>query len=40
MAEIDEEAFQQAAEAAKDGCPILQTLKGNVELSEESTLES
>jgi osmotically inducible protein OsmC len=34
------EAFRQAAEAAKDGCPISQALKGNVELSVEATLES
>jgi lipoyl-dependent peroxiredoxin len=31
--------FQQAAEAAKDGCPISQALKGNVELSVEASLE-
>ena len=36
---IDEAAFQQAAEAAKDGCPISQALKGNVELSVKATLE-
>ena len=35
----DQEAFQQAAEAAKDGCPISRALKGNVELSVEATLE-
>ena len=28
-----------AAEAAKDGCPISQALKGNVALSVEATLE-
>ncbi len=32
------EAFQKAAEAAKDGCPISQALKGNVQLSVEATL--
>ena len=37
---IDANAFQQAAEAAKDGCPISQALKGNVELSVEATLAS
>lgn len=35
---IDETAFQKAAEAAKDGCPISGALKGNVELSVEATL--
>ena len=37
---IDADAFRDAAEAAKDGCPISQALKGNVELSVEATLES
>ena len=37
---IDAAGFSQAAEAAKDGCPISQALKGNVELSVEATLES
>jgi lipoyl-dependent peroxiredoxin len=36
---IDEAAFQQAAEAAKDGCPISKALTGNVELSVKATLE-
>ncbi len=36
---IDAEAFKQAAEAAKEGCPISQALKGNVELSVDATLE-
>ena len=31
-------AFQQTAEGAKDGCPISQALKGNVDLSVEATL--
>ena len=35
---IDEDAFRQAAEAAKDGCPISGALKGNVDLSVEATL--
>ena len=35
----DTAAFQAAAEAAKDGCPISQALKGNVELSVEASLE-
>jgi lipoyl-dependent peroxiredoxin len=37
---IDEAAFQEAAEGAKDGCPISGALKGNVELSVEATLAS
>lgn len=37
---IDEEGFRTAAEAAKDGCPISQALKGNVELTVEPTLQS
>jgi osmotically inducible protein OsmC len=32
------DAFRQAAEAAKDNCPISRALKGNVELSVEATL--
>ena len=36
---IDAAAFQKAADAAKDGCPISQALKGNVKLSVEATLE-
>ena len=35
---IDESAFQDAAEAAKDGCPISGALKGNVELSVKAEL--
>ena len=34
-----EEAFRDAAEKAKDGCPISRALKGNVDLSVEATLE-
>jgi osmotically inducible protein OsmC len=33
------EDFIAAAEAAKDGCPISQALKGNVDLSVDATLE-
>jgi lipoyl-dependent peroxiredoxin len=36
---IDEAGFVKAAEAAKDGCPISQALKGNVDLSVKATLE-
>ncbi|HLY22289.1 MAG TPA: OsmC family protein [bacterium] len=36
---IDQDAFRKAAEAAKDGCPISQALKGNVQLSVQATLE-
>jgi osmotically inducible protein OsmC len=37
---IDQEAFEQAARAAGEGCPISGALKGNVEISVEATLES
>ncbi|MCL4371165.1 MAG: OsmC family peroxiredoxin [Chloroflexi bacterium] len=37
---IDAAAFQQAAERAKDMCPVSQALKNNVALSVEATLES
>jgi lipoyl-dependent peroxiredoxin len=30
---IDQAAFQQAAEEARDGCPVSKALQGNVELS-------
>jgi osmotically inducible protein OsmC len=35
----DEAAFREAAEKAKDGCPISGALKGNVELSVEASLK-
>ena len=34
----DAAALQQAAEAARDGCPISQALKGNIDLNVEGTL--
>ena len=34
------EAFDAAAEATKDGCPISRALAGNVALSVEATLET
>ncbi|MGH2355915.1 MAG: OsmC family peroxiredoxin [Chloroflexota bacterium] len=37
---MDAAAFRQAAEAAKDGCPISQALKGNVQLSVEASLST
>jgi osmotically inducible protein OsmC len=37
---IDPAKFQEAAEAAKNNCPISGALKGNVELSVKATLES
>lgn len=37
---LDAAAFTQLAEAARDGCPISQALKGNVALSIQATLES
>jgi lipoyl-dependent peroxiredoxin len=36
---IDEARFEEAANGAKDGCPISGALKGNVELSVDATLE-
>jgi osmotically inducible protein OsmC len=36
---MDEATFVKAAEAAKDGCPISQAIKGNVELSIKATLQ-
>jgi lipoyl-dependent peroxiredoxin len=36
---MDEATFKKAAEAAKDGCPISQALKGNVDLSVTASLE-
>ena len=36
---IDEAAFDAAAQAAKDGCPISRALAGNVELSVQAALE-
>jgi len=35
---LDEAGFQKAADGAKDGCPISQALKGNVELSVKAAL--
>ena len=37
---LDAAGFQQAAEAAKDGCPISGALKGNVDLSVTARLEN
>jgi osmotically inducible protein OsmC len=37
---IGEDAFQQAADGAKDGCPVSGALKGNVELTLDAMLES
>jgi osmotically inducible protein OsmC len=36
---IGETGFRQATEAAKEGCPVSQALKGNVALSVEATLD-
>ncbi len=36
---LDAATFAELAEAAKEGCPISQALKGNVALSVEATLE-
>jgi osmotically inducible protein OsmC len=37
---IDEAAFRQAAEGAKDNCPVSKALTGNVELSVTARLET
>jgi len=37
---LDAAGFQQAAEQAKDNCPISQALKGNVTLSVQATPQS
>jgi lipoyl-dependent peroxiredoxin len=37
---LDAAAFQEAAEGAKEGCPVSGALKGNVELSVAARLES
>jgi lipoyl-dependent peroxiredoxin len=37
---IDQDRFAEAASAAAEGCPISGALKGNVEITEEATLES
>jgi osmotically inducible protein OsmC len=37
---IDENAFREAAEQAKEGCPVSQALKGNVELEVTARLAS
>lgn len=37
---LDEQAFREAAEGAKEGCPVSNALKGNVELSLEASLQS
>lgn len=36
---ISNEAFVEAAEGARDGCPISRALKGNVELTVDAALE-
>ncbi len=35
---IDEETFQELAQAAKDGCPVSQALAGNVPITLEAAL--
>jgi lipoyl-dependent peroxiredoxin len=35
---LDDEAFRQAAEAAKENCPVSQALHGNVEITLEAVL--
>jgi osmotically inducible protein OsmC len=40
VAGIDEAGFREAAEQAKEGCPVSQALKGNVALSVTARLQS
>ncbi|MBA3366521.1 MAG: OsmC family peroxiredoxin [Actinobacteria bacterium] len=40
VAGMDETAFREAAEQAKENCPVSQALKGNVELSVHARLEN
>jgi osmotically inducible protein OsmC len=35
---IDDDAFQEAAEGARDNCPVSQALKGNVEITLDAAL--
>jgi osmotically inducible protein OsmC len=37
---IDDAAFQEAAAVAKDGCPVSNALKGNVEITLDARLDS
>ena len=37
---IDAAAFQEAADSAKDGCPVSGALKGNVELTLDARLQN
>jgi osmotically inducible protein OsmC len=37
---MDEAAFKEAAEQAKDGCPVSSALKGNVELTLDARLQN
>lgn len=37
---LDEAGFREAAEQAKDGCPVSSAMKGNVELSVDARLSS
>ena len=36
---LDDDAFRQAAEGAKENCPVSQALKGNVEINLDATLD-
>jgi osmotically inducible protein OsmC len=36
---IDEQTFRQAAEGAKENCPVSQAFKGNVEINLDATLD-
>jgi lipoyl-dependent peroxiredoxin len=36
---MDDDAFRQAAEGAKENCPVSQALKGNVEITVDAALD-
>ncbi len=36
---VDERTFEEKANAAKDGCPVSNALKGNVDIKVQATLE-
>ena len=35
---IDEDSFRKIADAAKDGCPVSQALKGNMDITLDASL--
>jgi organic hydroperoxide reductase OsmC/OhrA len=37
---MDEASFEEAAQAAKEGCPVSSAFKGNVELTLDARLQN